>query len=73
MFPRELVSGKLSLTAGDPRPALSLFATFNKEDFTLIDYRFEVTLIRVSKNLTYAEATEIFHQDAMGEISCGSH
>ena len=66
MFPRELVSGKLSLTAGDPRPALSLFATFNKEDFTLIDYRFEVTLIRVSKNLTYAEATEIFDQTQWG-------
>ena len=66
MFPRELVSGKLSLTAGDPRPALSLFATFNKEDFTLIDYRFEVTVIRVSKNLTYAEATEIFDQTQWG-------
>ena len=66
MFPRELVSGKLSLTAGDTRPALSLFATFNKEDFTLIDYRFEVTLIRVSKNLTYAEATEIFDQTQWG-------
>ncbi len=67
MFPREIVSGKLSLTAGDPRPALSLFATFNKEDFTLIDYRFEVTVIRVSKNLAYAEATEIFHQEQWGK------
>ena len=66
MFPRELVSRKLSLTAGDPRPALSLFATFNKEDFTLIDYRFEATVIRVSKNLTYAEATEIFDQTQWG-------
>ena len=66
MFPRELVSRKLSLTAGDPRPALSLFATFNKEDFTLIDYRFEVAVIRVSKNLTYAEATEIFDQTQWG-------
>lgn len=66
MFPRELVSRKLSLTAGDPRPALSLFAIFNKEDFTLIDYRFEATVIRVSKNLTYAEATEIFDQTQWG-------
>lgn len=66
MFPRELVSRKLSLTAGDPRPALSLFATFNKEDFTLIDYRFEATVIRVSKNLAYAEATEIFDQTQWG-------
>ena len=66
MFPRELVSRKLSLTAGDPRPVLSLFATFNKEDFTLIDYRFEATVIRVSKNLTYAEATEIFDQTQWG-------
>ena len=67
MFPRELVSGKLSLTAGDLRPALSLFATFNKEDFTLIDYRFETTVIRVSKNLTYTEATEIFHREQWGK------
>lgn len=66
MFPRELVSRKLSLTAGDPRPVLSLFATFNKEDFTLIDYHFEVAVIRVSKNLTYTEATEIFDQTQWG-------
>ena len=59
MFPRELVSGKLSLTAGDLRPALSLFATFKAEDFTLTDYLFEPTLIRVSENLTYAGATEM--------------
>ena len=31
MFPRELTSKKLSLTAGDPRPALSIFATFKKK------------------------------------------
>lgn len=67
MFPRELVSRKLSLTADDPRPALSLFATFRKEDFTLIDYRFETTVIGVSKNLTYAEATEIFQQEQWGK------
>ena len=66
MFPRELTSKKLSLTAGDPRPALSIFATFKKEDFTLIDYHFETTVIRVSKNLTYAEATEIFHRTQWG-------
>ncbi len=67
MFPRELVSKKLSLTAGDPRPALSLFATFKKEDFALIDYHFETTVIRVSKNLTYAEATEMFHRTQWGK------
>ena len=67
MFPRELVSKKLSLTAGDPRPALSLFATFKKEDFALIDYHFETTVIKVSKNLTYAEATEIFHRTQWGK------
>lgn len=67
MFPRELVSEKLSLTAGDLRPVLSLFATFKKEDLTLIDYRFETTAIRVSKNLTYTKATEIFHQAQWGK------
>ena len=67
MFPRELVSGKLSLTAGDLRPAFSLFATFEKENFTLIDYCFETTLIRVSENLTYAEATEMFRDTQWGE------
>ncbi len=67
MFPRELVSRKLSLTAGDLRPALSLFATFKKEDSTLIDYRFDTTVIRVSKNLSYSEGTEIFDQTQWGE------
>ena len=67
MFPRELVGKKLSLTATDPRPALSLFATFNKENLTLIDYRFETTVIRVSKNLTYAEATEMFRSTQWGK------
>lgn len=66
MFPRDLVSKKLSLTAGDLRPALSLFATFNKEDFALVDYRFEATVIRISKNLTYAEATEMLHSTQWG-------
>ena len=68
MFPRDLVSKKLSLTAGDLRPALSLFATFNKEDFALIDYRFEATVIRISKNLTYAEATEMLHSTQWGAL-----
>ncbi len=68
MFPRQLVSEKLSLTAGDLRPALSLFATFNKEDFALIDYRFEATVIRVSKNLTYTEATEMLCNTQWGEF-----
>ena len=67
MFPRDLVSGKLSLTAGDLRPALSLFATFKAEDFTLTDYLFEPTLIRVSENLTYAEATEMLRSTQRGE------
>lgn len=68
MFPRDLVSKKLSLTAGDLRPALSLFATFNKEDFTLIDYRFEATVVRISKNLTYTEATEMLHNTQWGKV-----
>ncbi|MCY4379236.1 MAG: ribonuclease catalytic domain-containing protein [Candidatus Dadabacteria bacterium] len=67
MFPRELVGKKLSLTSDDLRPALSLFATFNKENLTLIDYRFETTVIRVSKNLTYAEATEMFRSTQWGK------
>ena len=67
MFPRELVSGKLSLTSGDLRPALSLFATFSKEDLTLTDYRFETTVIKVSKNLAYAEATEMFRGTRWGK------
>lgn len=68
MFPRELVSRRLSLTAGDLRPALSLFATFKKEDFALVDYSFETTVIRVSKNLTYSEATEVFNQTQWGNL-----
>ena len=68
MFPRDLVSKKLSLTAGDLRPVLSLFATFNKEDFALIDYRFEATIVRISKNLTYTEATEMLHNTQWGEV-----
>ncbi|MDE0159107.1 MAG: ribonuclease catalytic domain-containing protein [Candidatus Dadabacteria bacterium] len=68
MFPRDLVNKKLSLTAGDLRPALSLFATFKREDFTLIDYSFEATVIRISKNLTYAEATEMLRNTQWGEF-----
>ncbi len=67
MFPRDLVGRKLSLTSGDLRPALSLFATFNRKDLTLIDYRFEATVIRVSQNLTYAEATRMFGSTQWGE------
>ena len=66
MFPREIVNGKLSLKAGVLRPALSLFANFTKEDFTLTDYRFEATLIKVSENLTYTQATEMFCDTVWG-------
>ena len=68
MFPRDLVNKKLSLTASDLRPAFSLFATFKREDFTLIDYRFEATVIRISKNLTYAETTEMLRNTQWGEF-----
>ena len=66
MFPRELVGGKLSLTRGDLRPALSLFASFDCESLELLGYRFENTVVRVSENLSYSRATEVFGSEEWG-------
>lgn len=67
MFPRKLVNSRLSLAAGALRPALSLFATFEKKDFTPAGYVFEETVVRVSKNLSYEEATGVFGSEPRGK------
>ncbi len=67
MFPSNLVEQRLSLSADNARPALSLFATFNKKDLTLIDYAFETTVIKVSENLSYGKATDLFRQTQWGQ------
>ena len=59
MFPRELVSEKLSLARGELRPALSLFASFDAGSMELSGYRFENALVRVSENLSYSRATDM--------------
>ncbi len=66
MFPSELVERRLSLSAGSERPALSLFAVFNEKDLTPIDYDFETTVVRVSQNLSYGDATDIFCETQWG-------
>lgn len=66
MFPRRLVSERLSLTRGELRPALSLFVSFDAESLELLDYRFENTLVRVSENLSYSAATGVFGSEEWG-------
>lgn len=66
MFPHELVEERLSLSRGELRPALSLFASFDGESHELTGYRFENTLVRVSENLSYGRATEVFRSEEWG-------
>ncbi|MGH7884749.1 MAG: ribonuclease catalytic domain-containing protein [Thermodesulfobacteriota bacterium] len=68
MFPESLVKEKLSLIEGILKPSLSLFALFDKKNFTLIDYRFERTKIKLNKNLTYEQAGELFNTSRWQQI-----
>lgn len=60
MFPEDLVNEKLSLVSGRDRPALSLFVSFDKNELSIMNYRFEKTVVRVRENLTYEKAFYLF-------------
>ncbi|MGI9558545.1 MAG: ribonuclease catalytic domain-containing protein [Thermodesulfobacteriota bacterium] len=58
IFPPELISGRLSLTAGKERAALTLFMDFD-ENLEMTGFSFHASKIRVEKNITYPEADEM--------------
>lgn len=68
MFPESLVRNKLSLLEGQQKPSLSVFVAFDKNDFNLKNYYFERTKIRLTKNITYEEATQLFNSQSWRPI-----
>jgi exoribonuclease-2 len=58
MIPHDLSHDTLSLIQGCDRPAISLFARFDKSG-KLLDYRFAASVIKVHRKLTYEEVDEI--------------
>nr|NIP29933.1 RNB domain-containing ribonuclease [Candidatus Dadabacteria bacterium]NIQ14097.1 RNB domain-containing ribonuclease [Candidatus Dadabacteria bacterium] len=67
MFPHSLVEVKLTLNSGSKRLAISLFATFEKSDYKLVEYHFEQSIINVKKNLTYEEAEKTLTKTEWGK------
>lgn len=58
MIPHDLSHDTLSLIQGKDRPAISLFARFERSG-RLLDYRFSASVINVHQKLTYEQADEI--------------
>ena len=62
MLPPRISCDLASLTEGEVRPAVSLFADFDA-DYTMTANRFARTLIRVKKRLTYEEADLLMEEN----------
>ena len=65
MFPLRLVKERLSLVERTERLSLSLFVTFDGEN-NIKSQRFTNSIIRVRKNMSYAEGSEFFQNDPGG-------
>lgn len=65
MFPLRLVKERLSLVEGTERLSLSLFVTFDGEN-NVKGQRFTNSIVRVRKNMSYAEGSEFFQNDPAG-------
>lgn len=63
MLPAELSEGLLSLTPGEIKPALSFLATVEK-DGRVSDYSLVESLIRVDRQLSFADADQNMDEDS---------
>jgi exoribonuclease-2 len=63
MLPAELSEGLLSLTPGDVKPAFSFLATLEK-DGSVSDCEMASSLIRVDRQLSFAEADQNMDEDS---------
>ncbi len=63
MLPAELSEGLLSLTPGDVKPAFSFLATLEK-DGQVGEYSIASSLIRVDRQLSFAEADQNLDEDS---------
>jgi exoribonuclease II len=62
MLPGTLSEDRLSLRAGEDRPAISLLARFDRAG-NLQDYRFTPSIINVKRQWTYDAVNEIYDRD----------
>jgi exoribonuclease-2 len=62
MLPDNLSNDRLSLLEGSDRPAISLLARFDREG-NIQDYRFVLSIIRVTRHWTYDLFNEMYGQE----------
>jgi exoribonuclease II len=72
MFPRKLSHDKMSLVAGQLRPAMSTLFRFN-EDFELVDTELVPSMVEVDDRLTYAEVDRRLSSEDSGPIDDALH
>ena len=58
MLPKELSNGICSLNPNEDRLAFSVFMEINSKG-TVVDYRFEETIIRSDARLVYEDITKV--------------
>ncbi|VDI54193.1 Hypothetical predicted protein [Mytilus galloprovincialis] len=59
MLPEPLSTHLCSLIPGEPRPAISIFFTFEKEGTIVKKYAIEKSVIKSSKQMTYRETQDV--------------
>lgn len=68
MLPDELVNS-FTLDAGKPRPALSLYATINTEDWSVVSTESKAELVSISANLRLNDLDDLVTEEALAEGS----
>ena len=64
MLPDELVN-RFTLSAGERRPAMSLYATLNPEDWSVIETETRAEMIRVAENLRHNDLDSLITPDSL--------
>jgi exoribonuclease-2 len=67
MFPLSLSHEKMSLVAGELRPAVSSLLTFD-ENFELVDSEITATMVEVDHRLTYDEVDQVLATEETGTL-----
>lgn len=64
MLPDELVN-QFTLSAGEKRPAMSLYATLNPQDWSVLETETRAEMIRVAENLRHNDLDSLITAESL--------